>query len=130
MIDRKEGLADLGIGPRREKDCMKFLMLMGFFLMGSTVMAADYESIRCQIHDDSAMEKVFGKFKKMQKECCLKRLEAHEACESREDYQKCARGGKGTFYAVDSGEECSPGCKLFREDCDDFITTKDVNTNL
>lgn len=109
---------------------MKLLMLIGFFLMGSTVMAADYTSIRCDFKDDSAMEKVFGKFKKMQKECCLKRLEKHEACESREDYQKCKNGGRGTLYAVDSGEVCSEGCKLFREDCDDYISTSDVNEHL
>lgn len=93
-------------------------------------MAADYASIRCEFKDDSMMEKVFGKFKKMQTECCMKRLEAHEACDSREEYQKCARGGKGTFYAVDSGVECSEGCKLFRDDCDEFVNTKDVNDHL
>lgn len=99
-------------------------------MTGSTVMAADYSSIRCDFKDDSAMEKVFGKFKKLQQECCKKRLEANEACDSREEYQKCARGGKGTFYQVDSGVECSEGCKQYREDCDDFIETKDVNKYL
>ena len=108
---------------------MKFLMLI-VFLTGSSVLAADYASVRCDFKDDSTMEKVFGKFKKMQKDCCLKRLAAHEACDSREEYQKCANGGKGTMYAVDSGEECSEGCKLFREDCDDLISTRDINNNL
>lgn len=83
--------------------------------------------IRCEFKEESLMEKVFGKFKKLQTECCKKRLETHEACESREEYQKCANGGKGTRYAVDSGVECSEGCKEFREDCDDFIEPSDVN---
>lgn len=109
---------------------MKYLMLIVFLISSSVALSADYSVIRCQIRDDSAMEKVFGKFKKMQKECCLKRLEKHEACESREEYQKCKNGGRGTLYAVDSGEVCSEGCKLFREDCDDYISTSDVNEHL
>ena len=108
---------------------MKYLMLL-VFLAAPSLMAADYSNVRCDFTDDSMMEKVLGKFKKMQKECCLKRLEAREACESREDYQKCANNGKGTLYAVDSGEVCTEGCKLFRQDCDDYISTSDVNSNL
>jgi hypothetical protein len=108
---------------------MKYLILL-LLVTGSSAFAADYSSVRCEFKDDSKMEKVFGKFKKMQAECCKKRLDAHEACDSREEYQKCKNGGKGTIYAVDSGEECSEGCKLFREDCDDLITTSDVNRSL
>lgn len=107
------------------------LMLMFFaFLISPTVQAADYSAIRCEFKEEGMMEKVFGKFKKMQTDCCMKRLEAHEACESREEYQKCNNGGKGTRYAVDSGVECSEGCKLFREDCDDFVGFREVHRHL
>lgn len=108
---------------------MKYLMLL-VFLAGSSVFAADYGSVRCEFFDDSKMEKVFGKFKKMQTECCKKRLETHEACDSREEYQKCARNGQGTLNAVESGVECSEGCKQFRKDCDDYIETREVNKYL
>ena len=100
-------------------------------VLATSSAQADYSLSRCDFKEEGLMETVFGKFKKIQTECCMKRLEARgEACESREEYQKCARGGKGTLYMVDSGVECSEGCKLFREDCDDFISTKDINKHL
>lgn len=99
-------------------------------LMASPAVMADYSSIRCEFKEEGLMEAVFGKFKKIQTKCCKQRLEKHEACDSREEYQKCRNGGKGTLYAIDSGVECSEGCKMFREDCDDFISTKDVNDSL
>lgn len=103
-------------------------MLM--ILMTSPAIMADYSTVRCDFKEEGLMEAVFGKFKKIQTDCCKKRLEAHVACESREEYQKCKSGGKGTLYQIDSGVECSEGCKLFREDCDDFISTSDVNRSL
>ena len=106
------------------------LFSMSFVLLISLKAEADYSTIRCDFKEDGLMETVFGKFKKMQTDCCKKRLESHQACDSREEYQKCNDGGKGTKYAVDSGVECSEGCKLFREDCDDFISTSDVNKSL
>lgn len=105
-------------------------LTMFFMVLAASSAQADYSSIRCEFKEEGLMEAVFGKFKKIQTECCMKRLEAREACESREEYQKCKNGGKGTLYAIDSGVECSEGCKLFREDCDDFISTKDVNKHL
>lgn len=99
-------------------------------LLFSFSLHADYSTVRCDFKEEGLMEAVFGKFKKIQTDCCIKRLEMKVACENREEYQKCANGGKGTRYAVDSGVECSEGCKLFREDCDDFIGTSEVNRSL
>ena len=103
------------------------LFSMFAILVVSPLSKADYSDVRCDFYEPGVMETVFGKFKKMQVECCKSRLKAHEACESREEYQKCANNGKGTIYAVDSGVECSEGCKQYRKDCDDFIETSDVN---
>ena len=97
-----------------------------FVLFLSPALKADYSSVRCDFKEEGLMEAVFGKFKKIQTECCKKRIEAKVFCESYEEYQKCKNGGKGTLYAVDSGVECSEGCKLFREDCDDFINLNEV----
>lgn len=102
------------------------ILSMLFVVLAGPAAMADYSSIRCEFKEEGLMEAVFGKFKKIQTECCKKRIEAKEFCESYEEYQKCRNGGKGTMYAVDSGVECSEGCKLFREDCDDFIKLNEV----
>jgi len=102
------------------------VLTMLFMVLATSSAQADYSTIRCEFKEEGLMEAVFGKFKKIQTECCKKRIEAKVYCESYEEYQKCKNNGKGTLYAIDSGVECSEGCKLFREDCDDFISTNEV----
>ncbi|MES2802512.1 MAG: hypothetical protein V4654_08485 [Bdellovibrionota bacterium] len=105
---------------------MNKVLSMIFVVLASSVAMADYSSVRCDFKGEGLLEAVLGKFEKIQTECCKKRIEAKVFCESHEEYQKCNNGGKGTFYAVNSGVECSEGCKLFREDCDDFISDIEV----
>lgn len=108
---------------------MKYLILL-MFLVGPSAMASKYGAARCQVSAEGIIDKsidVFaGKFKAVQVDCCKRSLADDQACESREEYQKCKNGGKGTFNQVDSGVECSEGCKMFREDCDKFLDQSEI----